>query len=93
MLQVLQNLGNGETSLVDVPAPKIQTGQVLIKTSKSLVSVGTERMIVDFGKASWIEKAKSQPDKVKAVFETCATAFIGCPLTTISTRLGAEAIS
>ena len=65
MLQILQNLSNGQTSLVDVPSPKLLKGHVNIQTTQSLVSVGTERMLVDFGKAGWIEKARSQPDKVK----------------------------
>lgn len=73
MKQVLQNLANGETSLVDVPCPKAKKGNVLIETTKTLVSVGTERMLVDFGKAGWIEKARSQPDKVKMVLEKVKT--------------------
>ena len=73
MKQVLQNLANGETSLVDVPCPKAKKGNVLIETTKTLVSVGTERMLVDFGKAGWIEKARSQPDKVKMVLEKVQT--------------------
>ena len=73
MYQVLQNLANGMTSLEDVPCPKARNGNVLIRTTKSLVSVGTERMLVDFGKAGWIEKARSQPDKVKMVLEKIKT--------------------
>lgn len=73
MKQILQNLANGETSLVDVPCPKAKNDNVLIETIKTLVSVGTERMLVDFGKAGWIEKARSQPDKVKMVLEKVKT--------------------
>lgn len=73
MKQVLQNLANGETTLEDVPCPKAKNGNVLIETTKTLVSVGTERMLVDFGKAGWIEKARSQPDKVKMVLEKVQT--------------------
>lgn len=73
MKQVLQNLANGETSLVDLPCPKAKNGNVLIETTKTLVSVGTERMLVDFGKAGWIEKARSQPDKVKMVLDKAKT--------------------
>ena len=73
MKQVLQNLRSGETSLSHVPSPKILEGSALIKTTKSLVSVGTERMLVDFGKASLIDKARSQPDKVKMVLEKAKT--------------------
>ena len=73
MFQVLQNLSNGETSLVDIPCPAAKKGNVLIKSNKTLVSVGTERMLVDFGKAGWIEKARSQPDKVKIVLDKVKT--------------------
>lgn len=67
MKQILQNIANGETQLVEVPCPQNQNGQLLISTTKSLVSVGTERMLIDFGKSGWIQKARSQPDKVKMV--------------------------
>ncbi len=69
MKQILQNLSNGKTSLIDVPTPKPTEGHINIQTTKSLISVGTERMLVDFGKAGWIDKALSQPDKVKMVLE------------------------
>jgi len=67
MKQILQNIANGETQLVEVPCPQEKKGQLLISTTKSLVSVGTERMLIDFGKSGWIQKARSQPDKVKMV--------------------------
>jgi predicted dehydrogenase/threonine dehydrogenase-like Zn-dependent dehydrogenase len=67
MKQVLQNISNGETSLVDVPCPQIRNNNLLISTSKTLVSAGTERMLIDFGKANFIDKARQQPDKVKMV--------------------------
>ncbi len=67
MKQILQNIANGETQLVEVPCPQNKNGQLLISTTKSLVSVGTERMLIDFGKSGWIQKARSQPDKVKMV--------------------------
>ena len=69
MLQILQNLSSGETKLVEIPAPMPKAGNVLIKTTKSLVSIGTERMLIDFGKSGWIKKVLSQPDKVKMVLE------------------------
>lgn len=67
MKQILQNLANGETSLVDVPAPRTGKGKLGIQTKATLVSAGTERMLVDFGKAGWIGKARRQPDKVHEV--------------------------
>lgn len=53
--------------LLDVPAPGPSHGALLIRTSRSLISAGTERMLVDFGKAGWIGKARQQPEKVRAV--------------------------
>jgi len=73
MKQILQNIYNGVTTLADLPAPKSIKGKVIIQTSKTLVSVGTERMLVDFGKAGWIDKARSQPDKVKMVLQKVKT--------------------
>jgi len=73
MKQVLQNISNGETTLEDVPCPSSKKGHILIKTQKSLVSAGTERMLVDFGKSGWINKARSQPDKVVEVLDKVKT--------------------
>lgn len=69
MKQILQSFKTGSTELTDVPAPKVKRGQVLIQTTRSLVSLGTERMLVEFGKASLIQKARQQPDKVKMVLD------------------------
>ena len=69
MLQITQNLKTGDTSLEEVPVPKAAPGFVLIRTSRSLVSLGTERMLVEFGKASLVAKARQQPDKVKMVLD------------------------
>jgi predicted dehydrogenase/threonine dehydrogenase-like Zn-dependent dehydrogenase len=73
MKQIIQDLKNGKTILEEVPAPLVKAGQVLIKTSRSLVSLGTERMLVEFGKANYIQKARQQPDKVKEVLNKIKT--------------------
>jgi threonine dehydrogenase-like Zn-dependent dehydrogenase/predicted dehydrogenase len=65
--QILQKLGNGETVLVDVPRPAVRDNDVLIATQRSLISVGTERMLLEFGRSSLIGKARKQPEKVKQV--------------------------
>jgi len=67
--QLLQSLATGATDLPDLPSPAANRGQLLIRTVCSLVSAGTERMLVEFGKASWIDKARQQPDKVQQVIE------------------------
>jgi hypothetical protein len=73
MKQILQNISNGESQLVEVPCPNGQVGDLLIATSKSLISAGTERMLIDFGKANWLKKARQQPDKVKMVLDKVRT--------------------
>lgn len=73
MKQILQNLKSGQTSLVDVPNPAAQRGSLLIRTRRTLLSVGTERILVDFGRANLIEKARQQPDKVRQVLEKIKT--------------------
>lgn len=69
MKQILQNLRNGSTNLTNIPVPSIGRGQLLIATSNTLVSAGTERMLVEFGKAGWVDKALQQPDKVRMVLD------------------------
>ncbi|NQZ79916.1 MAG: zinc-binding dehydrogenase [Colwellia sp.] len=73
MKQILQNMGNGETSLITAPNPRNKAGHLIIASTVSLISVGTERMLVDFGKASLIDKARKQPEKVKMVLDKIQT--------------------
>ena len=73
MKQVLQSLKNGTTQLVEVPVSQVASGALLIHTGVTLVSAGTERMLVDFGKANWFEKARQQPDKVRMVLDKVRT--------------------
>lgn len=82
MKQILQDLTNGLTQLVEAPSPQPKDGEVLIATSKSLVSIGTERMLVEFGQANLFDKARQQPDKVKMVINKVQTDGL---LTTIDT--------
>jgi predicted dehydrogenase/threonine dehydrogenase-like Zn-dependent dehydrogenase len=73
MKQVLQNLGSGEVRSEDVPAPGSAPGHLLIETRRSLVSSGTERMLLEFGRMGWIDKARSQPEKVRQVLDKART--------------------
>ncbi len=65
MKQLLQNINNGETVIVDVPIPQVQAGMALVRTRASLVSAGTERMLVEFAGKSLLGKALSRPDLVR----------------------------
>lgn len=67
MKQLIQSFKTGELGLFDVPAPVCQENGVLVQTTVSLVSAGTEKMLVDFAKKSMLAKAKDRPDLVKQV--------------------------
>ena len=73
MKQIIQDLKSGATILEEVPVPQVKAGYVLIQTTRTLVSLGTERMLVEFGKANLIDKARQQPDKVKQVLDKIKT--------------------
>lgn len=69
MKQLLQNIKNGNTIIEDVPVPTPREGQALVKVSASLVSAGTERMVVEFAEKSYLGKARSRPDLVKQTLD------------------------
>jgi predicted dehydrogenase/threonine dehydrogenase-like Zn-dependent dehydrogenase len=73
MRQVLQSLADGRTILADVPACTAARGGLLVRTTRSLISAGTERMLVEFGRAGWIDKARQQPQKVRQVLDKVRT--------------------
>ncbi|SNS29039.1 bi-domain-containing oxidoreductase [Antarctobacter heliothermus] len=87
MKQLLQSLKDGATTVADIPVPRCADGQVLVQTSVSLVSAGTERMLVEFGKGSLIQKARSQPDKVKQVLEKARTDGVAATLYAVRSKL------
>lgn len=73
MKKLFQDVNSGETLITDVPKPQCKRGHLLIKSSLSLISAGTERMLVDFGKSNYIDKARKQPEKVKMVMDKVKT--------------------
>lgn len=88
MKQIIQDLKSGETILEEVPMPQARRGTVLIKTHRSLVSLGTERMLVEFGKASYLDKARQQPDRVKQVLNKIKTDGLRPTLEAVFRKLG-----
>jgi threonine dehydrogenase-like Zn-dependent dehydrogenase len=87
MQQIMQNMRDGETSIINAPAPVATSGHVIVHTTRSLISAGTERMLVDFGKASWIEKARQQPEKVRMVLDKMRTDGVLTTLEAVQSKL------
>ena len=87
MKQILQSLKDGTTQLAEVPVPGARRGQLLIQTTCSLVSAGTERMLVDFGKANLLNKVRQQPDKVRMVLDKIRTDGLATTLEAVQSKL------
>lgn len=88
MKQIIQFFKTGETILEEVPVPQVKQGCLLIQTTKSLVSLGTERMLVEFGKSNYLQKAKQQPDKVKQVLDKIKTDGLMPTVNSVFNKLG-----
>ena len=88
MKQVLQRLDDGRTYLLDVPVPAATGIKVVIRTQASLISAGTERMLVEFGRNNLIEKARAQPEKVKDVLAKVRTDGLLSTLDAVQSKLG-----
>ena len=73
MKQILQNLHNGKTGIYDVPYPSNSENHLIVETQSSLISPGTEKMLLDFSKSGYLGKIKKQPDKVKEVIQKIKT--------------------
>jgi len=87
MRQILQSLNDGSTSLTEVPAPAVPRGGLLIRTTRSLLSAGTERMLVEFGRAGWLAKARQQPDKVRQALDKIQADGLPAALEAVRSRL------
>ena len=87
MRQIVQHLGSGRTELLAVPAPGPRRGRVLVRATRSLVSLGTERMLVEFGRGSWLSKARQQPEKFRAVLAKARSEGIFATLAAVRSKL------
>ena len=73
MRQVLQNLRDGSLTLAEIPIPQVRSNHLLIGSSRSLISAGTERMAVEFGQGGLVSKTRQQPERVKQVLDKMRT--------------------
>jgi len=87
MKQLIQSFKTGELGLFEVPAPVCQENGALVQTTVSLVSAGTEKMLVDFAKKSMLAKAKDRPDLVKQVVEKMKKEGVKNTLEKVFTKL------
>ena len=87
MKQILQDMAKGSTTVTTSPAPSLSANAINIATTLSLISAGTERMLVDFGKSSMLDKARQQPDKVKMVLEKVKTDGLATTIEAVQSKL------
>jgi predicted dehydrogenase len=87
MIQVIENIQSGEIALEDVPSGFPGRGRVIIGSRVSLISSGTERMLVKFGLAGWIEKTRHQPDKVRQVLDKIRTDGLIATMDSVKAKL------
>lgn len=87
MRQIVQHMGQGLTEIVEAPAPSLQSGSLIITSTVTLISAGTERMLVDFGKANVIDKARQQPEKVKMVLAKVRTDGLAATVGAVRSKL------
>lgn len=89
MRALLQNLGSGETSLIDAPVPVPGAGELLVRSAASAISPGTERMLVEFGNAALWRKALQQPERVRQLLDKARAEGVSTALEAARARLDA----
>lgn len=89
MKQVLQRLDSGETLVADIPVPRASGRSVLVETRATLISAGTERMLIEFGRANVLQKVRQQPDRVAEVIGKMRTDGVGPTLDAVRAKLEA----
>src|SRR6266446_2599409 len=87
MKQLLQQVSGGEIEVVDVPAPKLLAGCVLVRTAASLVSVGTERASSEFARKNLLQKARMRPDLVREVLNKVRRDGVASTLAAVRSRM------
>ena len=87
MHQIVQHMGRGLTEIVEAPAPSLQNGSLIIASTVTLISAGTERMLVDFGKANLVDKALQQPERVKMVLAKVRTDGLAATVGAVQSKL------
>lgn len=87
MKQLFQNLKNGKINLLDAPMPNLKKDHIIIKTNNTLISKGTEKMLLEFGQSNLVSKAISHPNKVKDVLDKISTEGLNSTLNKVKNKL------
>lgn len=87
MKQVLQELGSGRTILAEVPEPAAAVGSVRIVSRRSLISAGTERMLVEFGRSGWLDRVRQHPERVRQVLDKVRTDGVVATISAVRSKL------
>ncbi len=90
MKQVLQNMRSGELRLEEVPPPALQPSGILVRNQASLISAGTERMLLSLGKKSLLGKARARPDLVRKVLDKLQREGFQSTFATVRRKLDKE---
>jgi len=87
MRQILQELGSGKTELAEVPEPDTLPGTLRILTRRSLISPGTERMLIEFGRAGWVGRVRQHPDRVQQILSKVRTDGLAAAVEAVRSKL------
>ena len=89
MKQVTHTLRDGRIEVVDVPVPSLTDKFVLVRTTASVISAGTEKTKIDMGRKSLMQKARARPELVHQVIRKLRSEGFAKTLNTVHARLGA----
>jgi predicted dehydrogenase/threonine dehydrogenase-like Zn-dependent dehydrogenase len=85
--QLIQDLRSGDVEVIEVPDPRIRSGHLVVRTTWSLISPGTEQSITRTASRSLVGKALDRPDQVRKVVDKAVTDGIGAALAAVNARL------
>ena len=88
MKQILQNLKTGEVEVAEVPVPTLRSGFLQVRAAASLISPGTERLTVEAGQKSLLNRALEQPQLVKQVIDRALAEGVLNTVDSVRSKLG-----
>ena len=87
MKQLIYSFSDGKIVAEDLPVPKCGENGLIIESTHSLISSGTEKMLIDFGRSGYLEKIKKQPEKAKQVINKIKNDGLKSTLNAVSNKM------